>query len=54
MAVWLVLAGRKGERESFALVENSAVIGFDELPVLSQVHTSLPGNMILDQATGKG
>jgi restriction system protein len=39
MAVWLVLAGRNGERESFALEENLAVIGFDELPDLSQVYT---------------
>jgi restriction system protein len=39
MAVWLVRAGRNGERESFALEENLAVIGFDELPDLAQVHT---------------
>ena len=39
MAVWLVRAGRNGERESFALEENLAVIGFDELPDLVQVHT---------------
>ncbi len=38
MAVWLVRAGRNGERESFALEENLAVIVFDDLPDLSQVH----------------
>ena len=38
MAVWLVRAGRNGERESFALEENLAVIGFDDLPDLSHVH----------------
>ena len=39
MTVWLVRAGRNDERVSFALEENLAVIGFDELPDLSQVHT---------------
>jgi restriction system protein len=37
MAVWLVRAGRSGEREDFALKDGLAVIGWDELPDLSGV-----------------
>lgn len=37
MAVWLVRAGRSGEREDFALENSVAVIGWDELPDLSGV-----------------
>ena len=37
MAVWLVRAGRSGEREEFALEQGVAVIGWDELPDLSGV-----------------
>ena len=37
MAVWLVRAGGHGEREEFALENNVAVIGWDELPDLSQI-----------------
>ncbi len=37
MAVWLVRAGRSGEREEFALEHGVAVIGWDELPDLSGV-----------------
>ncbi len=36
MAVWLVRAGRNGEREQFALERGAAVIGWEELPDLSQ------------------
>lgn len=39
MAVWLVRAGRNGERENLALEENIAVIGFDLLPDLAQIKT---------------
>lgn len=35
MAVWLVRAGRTGERENLALEKNLAVIGWDEVPNLS-------------------
>jgi len=35
MAVWMVRAGRGGEREDVALREGLAVIGWDELPDLS-------------------
>ncbi len=35
MALWVVRAGRYGERESYALEHGRAVIGWDELPVLS-------------------
>lgn len=37
MAVWLVRAGRAGEREGLALNQGLAVIGWDELPDLSAV-----------------
>lgn len=37
MAVWMVRAGRYGEREATALDKGIAVIGWDELPDLSQV-----------------
>jgi len=37
MAVWLVRAGKNGERESFALENNQAVIGWNELPDLSNL-----------------
>lgn len=37
MSVWMVRAGRAGERESLALSESLAVIGWDELPDLSAV-----------------
>lgn len=36
MAVWLVRAGKSGEREQFALEKNIAVIGWDEMPDLSK------------------
>lgn len=38
MALWLVRAGKHGEREDFALVNNVAVIGWDEMPDLSGIH----------------
>lgn len=37
MAVWMVRAGRHGEREQLALEQGIAVIGWDELPDLSGV-----------------
>jgi len=37
MTLWLVRAGRYGEREDFALENNLAVIGWDELPDLSEL-----------------
>ena len=37
MTLWLVRAGRNGEREQLALDQNLAVIGWDELPDLGQL-----------------
>lgn len=37
MALWLVRAGRRGERENLALEKNLAVIGWEELPDLSDI-----------------
>src|SRR2546422_118755 len=37
MAMWLVRAGRKGEREAFALEEGVAAVGWDEIPDISGV-----------------
>lgn len=37
MAVWLVRAGKSGEREDFALEKGQAVIGWEEMPDLSTV-----------------
>jgi len=37
MAVWLVRAGRAGEREEFALEKGIAAIGWDEVPDMSTV-----------------
>lgn len=39
MAVWMVRAGRSGEREDFALSESLAVIGWDELGDLTGVRS---------------
>ena len=39
MAVWMVRAGRIGEREEFALENNVAVIGWDELPDLTPIQS---------------
>jgi restriction system protein len=39
MTIWLVRAGKHGEREDFALEKNAAVIGWDELPDLSGIKT---------------
>ena len=39
MAVWMVRAGKSGEREEFALENNVAVIGWDELPDLSPIRS---------------
>ncbi len=38
MSIWLVRAGRFGEREQTALEKNIVVIGWNELPDLSEVH----------------
>lgn len=37
MAVWLVRAGRQGEREDLALDSNLALIGWDEVPDLASI-----------------
>jgi len=37
MAVWVVRAGRKGEREEFALENDQVVVGWDDLPDLSGI-----------------
>lgn len=37
MTVWVVRAGRYGQREDFALEKNVVLIGWDELPDLSQL-----------------
>jgi restriction system protein len=39
MAVWMVRAGRHGEREDTALDNNLAVVGWYELPDLSSINT---------------
>lgn len=39
MTLWLVRAGRYGEREAVALEKNVAVIGWDNVPDLAQVQT---------------
>lgn len=39
MPVWLVRAGGRGERQDLALDQNVAVIGWNELPDLSQFKT---------------
>lgn len=39
MTLWLVRAGRYGEREDFALQNKMAVIGWDDLPDLSTIKT---------------
>ena len=39
MAIWLVRAGRKGEREAFALEHNVAAVGWDDLPDISGVES---------------
>lgn len=37
MAIWLIRAGRNGEHENFALENNIAVIGWGDLPDLSEI-----------------
>ena len=37
MTLWLIRAGRYGEREDFALENKLAVIGWDNLPDLSRI-----------------
>ena len=39
MTLWLVRAGKHGEREDFALENNTAVIGWNEIPDLSGIKT---------------
>ena len=39
MKVWMVRAGRQGEREAFALENGVAVVGWDEMPDLAKVQT---------------
>lgn len=39
MTLWLVRAGRYGEREQFAIEKNLAILGWEELPDLSIIKT---------------
>ena len=39
MTMWLIRAGRAGEREQLALENNVAVIGWEELPDLATCAT---------------
>lgn len=39
MTLWMVRAGKHGERESLALEQNIAVIGWEDLPDLSNIKT---------------
>ena len=39
MPVWLVRAGSRGERQDLALDQNVVVVGWDDLPDLSQFQT---------------
>ncbi len=39
MKMWLVRAGKSGEREKLALEQNVAVIGWEELPDLTAYGT---------------
>ncbi len=39
MAVWLVRAGRRGERQNWAIENGRAAIGWDDLGDLSQLQT---------------
>ncbi len=39
MTLWMVRAGKHGERESLALEQNIAVIGWEDLPDLSKIKT---------------
>jgi restriction system protein len=50
MAVWLVRAGRRGEREDLALQQRLALIGFDELPDLTDVDSVESVQDLLRQA----
>lgn len=50
MALWLVRAGKQGEREEFVLNKNIAAIGWDELPDLSQAKTKDDLYQVLQQA----
>lgn len=38
MSLWLVRAGRHGEQEDYALEKNMAVVGWNEVPDLSNIH----------------
>lgn len=50
MTVWLVRAGKHGERETLALEHNVAVIGWEDLPDLSSI-SSREGLIALLEAT---
>lgn len=39
MTLWLIRAGKHGEREEFALENNVAVIGWDEIPDIANIKT---------------
>jgi len=39
MSIWLVRSGSRGERQDFALEQNTVVVGWDEMPDLAQFST---------------
>ncbi|HEY64972.1 MAG TPA: restriction endonuclease [Caldilineae bacterium] len=49
MALWMVRAGKHGEREDLALEHNIAVIGWDELPDLSPIKAREELRTLLEQ-----
>lgn len=49
MTAWLIRGGRHGEREDFALENNVAVIGWDELPDLSGLNSMEELSELLDE-----
>lgn len=53
MTVWLVRAGRSGEREDLALREGLAVIGWDELPDLSILSKEQLGDLLRQHSPEK-
>ncbi len=50
MAVWLVRAGRYGEREDLALERGVVVIGWEELPDLSHINSREALQALMEQA----
>ncbi len=50
MTLWMVRAGRYGERENFALENNVALIGWEDLPDLSNIKTRRELSKILENS----